>query len=118
MINYELAEQIHMQRKQLQQEKETHEDCCNKYRKEIKNEYQEFHGIFNELDYWCEGTYEMKDTWLLNLIEHNRELLKMAEEACGKLLMTIDKELKSYLYEYEVKDDALHREQQRLELMI
>ena len=118
MINYELAELIRIQRKQLRQEKETYEDCCKKYRKEVENEYNEFYGKFQELNYWGEGTYEMKDTQLSNLIEDNRELLNTSEEVCGKLLMTIDDELKRYLCEYEAKDDALYREQQRLELMI
>ena len=118
MINYTLAKQIHMQRIQLQQEKETYENCFNEYKSEMENEYYEFSGRLQAFAYHDDEIHETKDIKLLNLIEYNRESLSKAEEMCGELLMTIDKEFKSYLFEYGVKDDALQREQQRLELMI
>lgn len=116
-MNYALIEEINSQRRQLQQEKEEYEKCYHEYKGDMENEYNEFYGRVQALAYQDSEIYETKDTKLLNIIEDNRESLNKAGEICGKLLMTVDEDFKNYLYTYEIKDDELQRELNRLELM-
>ena len=114
MINQAQVDEVYLQLRKLQQEKENYEDCCNPFKTEMEEEMEDLNERFQAFSYQQGECNEMGDKKLLDIIEHNKECLLKERDIHGNLLNTIDTEAKSYYYAYECKEDDLQRQLQRL----
>jgi len=115
MINQTQAEEIRLELKKLQQEREEYEDCCRAFSREVKEEENEFYERLYQLNQQRDECYEIKDEQLQNMIESSLESLNDLHGACSELLDIVETEVKSYYYQCDLKEEELRRQLQLLE---
>jgi len=116
MVNQILAEEIRLELRKLQQEKEEYEDCCRTFSKEVKEEENEFYERLYLLNQQRDECYDTKDQQLQDMIEASLESLDDLHGACSELLDTVTTEAKDYYYQCDLKEEDLRRQLQRLEV--
>jgi len=115
MVNQALAEEIRLELRKLQQEREEYEDCCRAFSREVKEEENEFYERLYLLNQQRDECYEIKDQQLQHMIESSLESLNDLHSACNELLDTVETEAKDYYYQCDLKEEDLRRQLQLLE---
>ena len=116
MINDVRANEIRLELKKLQQDKENYEALCKTFKTEITECQNENLTRGSNLDYQQKTLDELKDKELKHLVEHSRELYNGIENLCGGLSALCDDECRKYVHQCEGNEDALLRELNRLEV--
>ena len=117
MINHVRADEIRLELKKLQQEKEDYEDYCKDFKSKITEDGNEANTKVYELGLQHGIFAELKDQDLVHLIQDSEELYNQTGDICDELLIITDKETNKYLCQCVDKENELLRELNRLEVM-
>jgi len=115
MINQSLAEEIRLELRKLQQEREEYEDCCRIFSKEVKEEEKEFSERLYLLNQMRDECHEIRDQELQSMIEVSLGSLNDLHGECSELLDIVKTESKDYYYQCDLKEEDLRRQLQLLE---
>jgi len=117
VINDARVDEIRLELRKLQQEKEDYEDCSRDFKNEITEDADEAFTKMHDLRYQHEAFCELKDQELIYLTQDSQESYNQIQDICGDLLALADEECRKYIYHCEGKEDELLRELKRLEVM-
>lgn len=116
MVNHAKADELRLELRKLQQQKEDYEDFCKKFKKQMNIDADEFHEIGYDLS-CLHNDFLGLDSELSNIIQDNQEVYKQLQNGCDDLSILTDEEQKRYNYRCEGEKEEILRAINRLEMV-